>query len=97
MKVVAPCFYNGIRSFSAKYFSKIENLDKAIEDFEKTTKAAGGSIQPIEYMDYLIDKGYAKIAKDPEDILRLIQGADFKELDKEYFFKTPTKEHNYDE
>jgi hypothetical protein len=38
--------------FSAKYFSKIENLDKAIEDFEKTTKAAGGSIQPIEYMDY---------------------------------------------
>lgn len=38
--------------FSAKYFSKIENLDKAIEDFEETTKAAGGSIQPIEYMDY---------------------------------------------
>jgi hypothetical protein len=38
--------------FSAKYFSKIENLDKAIEDFEKTTKAAGGTIQPIEYMDY---------------------------------------------
>jgi outer membrane receptor protein involved in Fe transport len=38
--------------FSAKYFSKIENLDKAIEDFEQTTKAAGGSIQPIEYMDY---------------------------------------------
>jgi hypothetical protein len=38
--------------FSAKYFSKIQNLDKAIEDFEETTKAAGGSIQPIEYMDY---------------------------------------------
>jgi iron complex outermembrane receptor protein len=37
---------------SAKYFSRIENLDKAIEDFEQTTKAAGGSIQPIEYMDY---------------------------------------------
>ena len=38
--------------FSAKYFSRIENLDKAIEDFEETTKAAGGSIQPILYMDY---------------------------------------------
>lgn len=38
--------------FSAKYFSKIQNLDKAIEDFEKTTQAAGGSIQPILYMDY---------------------------------------------
>jgi iron complex outermembrane receptor protein len=38
--------------FSAKYFSKIENLDKAIQDFEETTLAAGGSIQPILYMDY---------------------------------------------
>jgi iron complex outermembrane receptor protein len=38
--------------FSGKYFSRIENLDKAIEDFEETTKAAGGSIQPILYMDY---------------------------------------------
>jgi iron complex outermembrane receptor protein len=35
-----------------KYFSKIVNLDKAIEDFEIATKAAGGSIQPIEYMNY---------------------------------------------
>ena len=45
-------FYAFHIGISAKYFSKIENLDKAIEDFEKTTKAAGGSIQPIEYMDY---------------------------------------------
>ncbi|MEZ5084215.1 MAG: TonB-dependent receptor [Bacteroidales bacterium] len=37
---------------SFKYFSRIENLDKAIEDFENTTEAAGGSIQPIKYMDY---------------------------------------------
>jgi outer membrane receptor protein involved in Fe transport len=38
--------------FSAKYFSKIQNLDKAIADFEATTLAAGGSIQPILYMNY---------------------------------------------
>lgn len=38
--------------FSVKYFSKIENLDKAIEDFENTTTLAGGTIQPILYMDY---------------------------------------------
>jgi len=38
--------------FSLKYYSKIENLDKAIEDFERATTAAGGSIQPIIYMDY---------------------------------------------
>lgn len=37
---------------SIKYFSKIENLDKAIEDFETTTNATGGSIQPVKYMNY---------------------------------------------
>jgi len=38
--------------FSAKYFSKIENLDLAIKKFEESTDAAGGSIQRIRYMDY---------------------------------------------
>lgn len=38
--------------FSAKYFSKIENLDDAIREFEESTIAAGGSIQPILYMNY---------------------------------------------
>jgi len=38
--------------FSAKYFSKIMNLDKAIEEFEKSTLQAGGSVQPILYMTY---------------------------------------------
>jgi hypothetical protein len=37
---------------SFKYFSKIENLDKAIQKFEDATKQTGGSTQPIEYMDY---------------------------------------------
>lgn len=37
---------------SIKYFSKIENLDKAIADFERATNAAGGSVQPVKYMDY---------------------------------------------
>jgi iron complex outermembrane receptor protein len=46
--------------FSAKYFSKMENLDKAIEDFEETTKAAGGSIQPILYMDYYYTENTGK-------------------------------------
>ena len=45
---------------SAKYFSRIENLDKAIEDFEETTKAAGGSIQPILYMDYFYTNNTGK-------------------------------------
>ncbi len=37
---------------SGKYFSKLENLDKAIEEFEIATKNAGGSLQPVLYMDY---------------------------------------------
>jgi len=37
---------------SIKYFSRIENLDKAIADFERATNAAGGSVQPVKYMDY---------------------------------------------
>jgi outer membrane cobalamin receptor len=46
--------------FSAKYFSKIENLDKAIEEFEETTLAAGGTIQPILYMDYFYTNNNGK-------------------------------------
>jgi iron complex outermembrane receptor protein len=37
---------------SVKYFSKIENLDKAIADFERATEAAQGTVQPIKYMNY---------------------------------------------
>ncbi|MCD4681972.1 MAG: TonB-dependent receptor, partial [Bacteroidales bacterium] len=44
------------RKFSAgvsfKYFSRIENLDGAIEDFEDFTESTGGTIQAIQYMDY---------------------------------------------
>jgi iron complex outermembrane receptor protein len=38
--------------FSFKYYSRIENLDKAIADFEEATINSGGSLQPILYMDY---------------------------------------------
>ena len=38
--------------FTIKYFSRIVNLDKAIEDFEKATESAGGTVQPVRYMDY---------------------------------------------
>jgi iron complex outermembrane receptor protein len=45
-----------IKNFSTgvsfKYFSRIENLDKAIQDLEEYTKQTGGTIQPIDYMDY---------------------------------------------
>ena len=37
---------------SLKYFSRIENLDQAIFDFEDATIASGGTIQPILYRKY---------------------------------------------
>lgn len=45
---------------SVKYFSRIENLDKAIEEFENTTKLAGGTVQPILYMDYFYNNNNGK-------------------------------------
>ena len=41
--------------YSIKYFSKIENLDKAIADFERVTLSTGGTLQPILYMDYFAE------------------------------------------
>jgi len=38
--------------FSLKYFSRIENLDQAIFDFEDATLATGGTLQPILYRNY---------------------------------------------
>lgn len=37
---------------SARYFSRIENLDRAIIDFEEVTENSGGSLQGIRYIDY---------------------------------------------
>jgi iron complex outermembrane receptor protein len=37
---------------SVKYFSKTENLDKTIFDFEDATIASGGTLQPILYRNY---------------------------------------------
>jgi outer membrane cobalamin receptor len=45
-------YYGFAPAVSFKYFSKIENLDKAIQEFENATVAAGGSMQPVQYMDY---------------------------------------------
>ena len=37
---------------SFKYFSKLVNLDRAIQQFEDYTIQTGGSLQPIQYMHY---------------------------------------------
>jgi len=38
--------------YTIKYFSKMENLDKAISDFENATKSTGGTLQPIYFNDF---------------------------------------------
>ncbi len=45
-------YRNSSAGFSVKYFSRIENLDKSIEELEEYTISTGGSIQQIAYMDY---------------------------------------------
>ncbi len=59
-------FYSEVFSigYSIKYFSKIMNLDKAIADFERATIGAGGTIQPILYMDYFNNHNNGNIIMD---------------------------------
>ena len=47
-----------------KYFSRIVNLDKAIEDFEDATESAGGTIQPVRYMDYFYNHNNGNVIMD---------------------------------
>jgi len=49
---------------SFKYFSKIENLDKAIEELEIYTNKPGVNIQPIEYMDYFYNHNNGNVIFD---------------------------------
>jgi hypothetical protein len=59
-------FYTGQLSigYSIKYFSRIENLDKAIADFEQVTIATGGYLQPVLYMDYYAENNKGNTVMD---------------------------------
>jgi iron complex outermembrane receptor protein len=50
--------------YTLKYFSKIENLDKSIEEFEQATINSGGSLQPIQYMDYFYHHNNGNVIMD---------------------------------
>ncbi|MBI3135006.1 MAG: TonB-dependent receptor [Bacteroidetes bacterium] len=45
-------FYGFSMGYTIKYFSKMENLDKAISDFENVTQNTGGTLQPIYFNDF---------------------------------------------
>jgi len=45
-------FYGFSIGYTIKYFSKMENLDKAISDFEMITQSTGGTIQPIYFDNF---------------------------------------------
>jgi len=49
---------------SLRYFSKLVNIDKAIENFEDVTHQSGGSLQPIYYMDYFYTKNNGNFVMD---------------------------------
>jgi hypothetical protein len=49
--------YKGIAfGVSMKYYSKIENLDQAIFDFQNATINSGGTLQPLYYEDYFYNE-----------------------------------------
>ena len=50
--------------YTLKYFSKIENLDKSIEEFEQATINSGGSLQPIQYMNYFYHHNNGNVVMD---------------------------------
>ena len=57
-------YRNYLLGFSIKYFSKINNLDKAIADLEKTLENTGGSLQPLKYMDYFRNNNHGNMILD---------------------------------
>jgi iron complex outermembrane receptor protein len=62
--------------FTLKYFSRMINLDKAIEDFENATGSSGGTLQPVLYMDYF------NMHNNGHVILDLRMSLEFKERHK---------------
>jgi iron complex outermembrane receptor protein len=57
--------YKGISvGYTIKYFSKMENLDKAISDFEMVTQNTGGSLQPIFFNDYYAENNVGNYIHD---------------------------------
>lgn len=50
--------------YTLKYYSRIENLDKAIADFEEATVQSGGTLQPILYMDYFNNHNNGNVVMD---------------------------------
>lgn len=45
-------FYGFSVGYTLKYFSKMENLDRAITDFEVLTQSTGGTMQPIYFSNF---------------------------------------------
>jgi iron complex outermembrane receptor protein len=62
--------------FTLKYFSRMINLDKAIEDFENATGSSGGTLQPVLYMDYFNNHNKGHV------IMDLRMSLEFKERHK---------------
>ncbi|MBK9192536.1 MAG: TonB-dependent receptor [Crocinitomicaceae bacterium] len=50
--------------YTIKYFSKMENLDKAISDFEFLTQNTGGSMQAIYFSDFYAENNVGNFIHD---------------------------------
>ncbi|MEO9531732.1 MAG: TonB-dependent receptor [Crocinitomicaceae bacterium] len=50
--------------YTIKYFSRMENLDKAIEEFENITLNTGGTLQAVLYQDFFAENNNGNIIMD---------------------------------
>lgn len=57
-------FYGFSVGYTIKYFSKMENLDKAISDFETVTQNTGGTLQPIYFNDFYAENNNGNFIHD---------------------------------
>lgn len=57
-------FYGFSVGYTIKYFSRLENLDRAISDFENVTVSTGGTLQPILYTEFYNENNNGNIVMD---------------------------------
>ena len=57
-------FYSVFTGLSMKYYSKLENIDTSIERFEEATESTGGTMQPLQYMDYFYNHNNGNFVMD---------------------------------
>ena len=57
-------FFGVAIGYTAKYFGKMENLDRAITDFENITVSTSGTLQAVLYKSYYLENNNGNLVHD---------------------------------